>query len=715
MVFALNHGGGGGGRGHTGVRGGFPPGGGGGGRGGRQKKEFTPSTDPIDKAEKAEIEREFERRKIANDRLRAENERNYNLEIVAFSDYLAKKNELEKAGIQIDIDRLDEQASRIIGNIQKLEARQQTVKPNTAEGERVKKELDDQEASLIKIDSDVNKLKASLIEADAQTLESATKAFKESEIVAEETRQKYLELLDAKRDAAGVEIGLEFDRIQLKQAIQLSALEAARQRAIDAGNTQNQTIIEAEIARLKTIQDQTNEIRKQKELNADYADIQESINKLDDQRKLALDRLNNRLIATGASEDDATKQRRELMTSYAAKIDDVIKKLKALQAQGAKNPEIQKTIDGLEIGKESDALVPFTEKLNDAKLKLDAGLKNQQDALTANELSGNSGFETDQNRLQIIRDTNDALLAQANAYVELAKQSGNTDLIKQAEDQRNAIQRTGLEVQSYGKKLRGVAIDAFASGLTQFFSDLASGTKSASQALLDFAGSFVQAIQQMIVQLLAYMAVALILKAFGISIPGFITQQSGISNKAGGGAVAGKRDGGAVAGLANGGSPLQVMRSAPTGYVRGAGTSRSDSILTYFPAAQRLTRISNTEYVLDAETTRNMTVAKLDQIRAHKGRNLETMFLQKMNTRNLADGGAVSVGAAAGSSGANNSPAPELRAGDVHVNSKQLNVVETQPIEKIISNFFAGAAGDKIFVNLMNRNPSLVKNTVKGN
>ena len=98
-------------------------------------------------------------------------------------------------------------------------------------------------------------------------------------------------------------------------------------------------------------------------------------------------------------------------------------------------------------------------------------------------------------------------------------------------------------------------------------------------------------------------------------------------------AIARQRDRAAIssqlhATFADGGAVHPMFRHNPLGYVSGPGSARSDSIMSYFPVARQFGRISNTEYVLDAETTRNITVPRLDMIRASKGKG-------------FADGGAV--------------------------------------------------------------------------
>jgi muramidase (phage lysozyme) len=79
--------------------------------------------------------------------------------------------------------------------------------------------------------------------------------------------------------------------------------------------------------------------------------------------------------------------------------------------------------------------------------------------------------------------------------------------------------------------------------------------------------------------------------------------------------------------FADGGAPFIYN---PQGYIQGPGSSRSDSITAYFPTARSYGRISDTEYVLDAQTTAAIGVERLDRIRANRGRG-------------LAEGGAVAV------------------------------------------------------------------------
>lgn len=80
--------------------------------------------------------------------------------------------------------------------------------------------------------------------------------------------------------------------------------------------------------------------------------------------------------------------------------------------------------------------------------------------------------------------------------------------------------------------------------------------------------------------------------------------------------------------------------SVAMGYQRGPGTGTSDSMMGYFPAAGGFARYSNSEYILDAETTRNVGPHNLDLLRATKGASYGQMRAN-MPMNGYAQGGGV--------------------------------------------------------------------------
>lgn len=122
--------------------------------------------------------------------------------------------------------------------------------------------------------------------------------------------------------------------------------------------------------------------------------------------------------------------------------------------------------------------------------------------------------------------------------------------------------------------------------------------------------------------------------------------------------------------FADGGSLSNFARNNfknnPLGYISGPGSPRSDSIGAFFPMANEFAKISNSEYVLDAETTRNVGVWNLDRLRAGKGKNFGEVARMMKHIHEpriqLADGGLVSAATTNGAGGSNNGSGTVLKA-----------------------------------------------------
>jgi hypothetical protein len=135
-------------------------------------------------------------------------------------------------------------------------------------------------------------------------------------------------------------------------------------------------------------------------------------------------------------------------------------------------------------------------------------------------------------------------------------------------------------------------------------------------------------------------------------------------------------DGGSLSNFAN-----NNFRNNPLGYQRGKGTGRSDSMLGYFPKANSYARFSNTEYILDAETTRNLGVDKLDLIRQTKGQALNSMLFRWDGFEKRADGGAIVTQTAQPSSSVGTSGTPEIH---LHIDGSMLSEAIANAISFVI-------------------------------
>jgi hypothetical protein len=675
------------------------PGGAGGGKKGRTVRE---PVAPLDRAERADEERRLAQTKDANDRLLKENQRSYDAQIISFSEFLGRRIQLNQANIDLEISSRREAGNRIIAEINDLNSR--LAHSKGAEANAVKKELDEKQGELIKVDNEITILRRSRADIIAEAEAETAARLRETARAAEEARQRYFELTGEKRKAARIGIGLEFDEKQVGQARDLAAAQKALEAARGSGDADTIAAARSEVKRLETEIRRTEQIRQQLELQTDFAKIQTDLEEIERVRGLNLEALNRELARTGATEDEATKARRDLMQRYQIQIDKVVESLRGLQQAGLISPELQKLLDTLASNKAETGLIPLDERAGEAQKAFDRLMRARSDALDLNDERTASALDKERERLRIVADYNAKLVEQLAIWrqIESQRTGGVSDQFKDAEKQ---VQQTTEKVINFKVALKDTAAAAAVSGIVNFFQDLATGAKGLKDAALDALGAFIRTIQQIIVQILALKLIELVT---GIPV-GTLLKISGGGLRDGGAAsslpVGRFADGGASAGGED--ARIGRLRVNPVGYVRGAGSPRSDSIPVYFPAARRMGRLSDTEYIFDAETTRNVGLERLEAIRRAKGKNFDAQFFGRVTgyraDYRFAEGGAAS-GALSAVAGI-----PEIAGGDTNIDLQQLNVIDKRPIEEIISDHALSSKGDRLFVNQMTRNLSTIR------
>lgn len=699
----------------------------GGGSGGGRKGGGKRDIEPIDAAETARAEGLLKKLKanaeiaVRNLELAREWTRLFgtelnetlNLNFIALTNYYRQLREEREKADQAEIADLERQLNRAQLILSKVKA---------GGSRENRQEFDKRQADVIKLTTDLELKRNEAVNNRLEIYKKEIDSIIESANATQELQRKVFELNNQTKELQNFDFNKEFDgkfeqnlldlkaaRQALKDAIALPDETAAKQDLI----TRYQFLVNTLTKNAELLE----QIKLQKEAQNAFNLAQEDYNRIINARDVQLKILDQTLSESGADDDKATKARRETMELYGFAIDKVISKMEVL-AKVLKNPEALKAFQEIKLQRADNKTIPFTEKLRAVQIPLEQGLRARDRALKENELSGGSDFEKEVRRLEIIKETTAELLKQADAYVVLAMQSGNPKLIDDALAQRDAIRQSGLEVQDFGQKLRNGAIDTFATGFTNFLSDIASGTVSAGDALLNFAQSFIQAIQQIIIQMLALMAIKALLKAFGIDIP---ISLGGTGGKAGGGAANGSKDGGAASRLAMfagnfaaGGAP-NVNKYAGNvligagGFISGVGGPRTDSIPAFFPAARKFGNVSNTEFILDAETTRNIGVDRLNALLRTKGRGAGSLFSGlAQRAGNFAEGGAASESVLAG---IRQFETPEINGGGVVNNNelKQLNYIGKKSIEEVIADYGLSSAGDKLLINQIDRNIGKLK------
>lgn len=194
------------------------------------------------------------------------------------------------------------------------------------------------------------------------------------------------------------------------------------------------------------------------------------------------------------------------------------------------------------------------------------------------------GAEGDAQKLKLDKErlaTMKELVEQMDAE---AKKTGSREMKLQVDDYRNSIRELELATNEYGQavgKLQDAIEQSVAGGLDTMVNSIVEGTATAKDAVRAFAFDVINSIRKVVQQLLVQKAIQSFFGAFG---------------GGGTGGLAGLLGGG---GYATGG----LVKAATGGYIRGPGTTTSDSI----PAL-----LSDQEYVLNAEAVKGIGVDTLD-------------------------------------------------------------------------------------------------------
>lgn len=188
----------------------------------------------------------------------------------------------------------------------------------------------------------------------------------------------------------------------------------------------------------------------------------------------------------------------------------------------------------------------------------------------------------------------------------VAEATGDPANIEQVRELNGAIRELEVSTDVAGQRMaefRETLFSASTGALAQFFMDVSSGTKSVKDAFRDMALSVIQALQQMLAQMMAFAAMKAMFGAFGMPIPA-----TGFS---GGGAV----------------------KAAGGGFIKGQGTGTSDSIPAW---------LSNGEFVVRATVVKRPGV--LEHLKELNRGMVQPSIRQTGGIRKFAEGGLVSAG-----------------------------------------------------------------------
>ena len=608
---------------------------------------------------KAQLERELQLQRDTNQRLLAANQSAFDQNLKSFRDFIERRRQLQEAGAELDIRAAKAQLTRLTDELGRILEAQAKTKDKSQQ-QQLAKEEDRIRGEIVTAEGAVTLAQRRRADVGIQASRDLQKALADEVVRLREIETRYLEITDRGREAARISIAANAKKDSDSLKRELASVEAAIEKTKATGDQADLAALESQRSRLTAAIAQTAEIERQQQLNADFAQQQRELADIEAKRILDLDALARQQAAVGEREDVSTRQRRDLMAEYQKQIDQVIESLEKLKAQGARNPEIDKAIQDLKNKAKNEGAVSLEDQIQPFKLNIAALTADRDRALEENDRKVQTVLSREMERVRIAQEFNDKLREQLGLWeqIEQRRSGGVGQDFKAAQAQ---VQGTPEKVKDFSVALKDAAASGAINAITGFFTDVASGAKSFGEAAADALGAFLRTIQQIIIQILV---LKLIEAVTGIPVGALLKISAG-----------GAASGGAVASLASGGSVAHAgnfaagggIQSNPTGYVRGPGGPRSDSILAWFPAAGRFANISNTEYVLDAETTRNVGIETLDRLRASKGRRVWGSF---------ADGGALDGISAVGNSIL--SDAPQLQSGDTNVALNQ--TIQLSPV-----------------------------------
>lgn len=434
-------------------------------------------------------------------------------------------------------------------------------------------------------------------------------------------------------------------------------------------------------------------------------ELERQYNLILEQRDKFLNKIDIRAKETSADKQFVDEERNKVLKSTAERIEkEVIPAYEALAKQfkqgSAEAETLRKAIEALKQqvvdAKTPDKSQLFQKNIDKVKERYDDLVKERDKKIREVERNNNlTENEKAYKRNNIYKEYYRLLSDIIVKWQELiaSQTTGlNPEQIKQWNDEleqtKQNLNESQTNAKDFGTTLKEVAVDALASGLTNFFNDVLSGTKSLKEAALDFARSFLQAIQQVIIKMLVLKALTMLFNAFspGLGDSLFAGMQGGDSVFGG------------LVGMATGG-----VLANPVGQINGQGSPKSDSVLTWFNSIGKFIKTSNREYVLDGETTNNLGVGFLDRVRATKGRILKPL-------KSMATGGSVSEDISTKASAINAGIDTLANNGDTNLNVS----VGLSPVD-FVKRAFAHSDGISALVEAIGNNKTKIKTRLELN
>jgi tape measure domain-containing protein len=457
----------------------------------------------------ADRQRQIDRGK--NEDLLQQNENSFNLQLIAYEQYLREREFLTRQNIEIEIREQEALHTRALAEQQRFLTR--SGKAGLPASERTK-------------------ALAGAAEAERKSIEAATRINDlraEQRRITVDTNQVIAEAAEQQvKDIRQLDVEFAELRGSIEDALNTATIERFRERLLALGKAQDIISKQLEIAPALG-PEETERLRVAQRRNQSEIDLIELIT----QQELAT----NKLAAANEFVRRAKEKQSDLETQLAFEIefrglkeeeaikrrlageDELADRLKRsrnivqliindLAAQGVKPPQAL-----ADFVRDTDAAIkglgelPFDEqfrlvekefnRINDERIRKIQDVERAVRDRTIAEVEGQI----------IIRRINNEYTGDLEAQLVLLKQianaSGQDELKRQASDAGETVKDTKDQVASLSKEIKSAGKDALRSGLTDFFLDLTDKSQSARDDLLNLIDSVVNRVKEVIAERLS--------------------------------------------------------------------------------------------------------------------------------------------------------------------------------------------------------------------
>ena len=446
---------------------------------------------------------------LKNDALLQENENAFKLQLVAYRQYLNERARLTSANLQLEINA--QRALITQAEEEQKRFRERAAIPNLPAAERVKAQgsAAAAEERIIKARTKILDLQQKQRDANVELDQALRESAKQQLDDVRKLEIEFGELQGRIEDAANATTDEKFreslqalsaaqDDLNKRLLIFGKLLSADERQALEAARAQNQRQIDA-----------IENIKAQEDALAALAAANELVRRAKERQAKLEDDLTFQTESRGLTEEAAIKRRlageEKLNDSLIIAHETIRQIVAALQARGVEPPRaLIEFLQQLRTEVQGLGELSFSEQFRLAQKEFDRINDERLQKIADVERAVRNRDIAEAEGLLLIRRINGQYVGDLERQLEVLKQiaaaSGDVTLKRQAADAAETAKDAADQLAKLTVQIRSTSIDALQEGFTNFFTDLADRSQSATQDLLKFINSVVGRVEQVIAE-----------------------------------------------------------------------------------------------------------------------------------------------------------------------------------------------------------------------